>query len=251
MRIALLVVGALLVADAAFAACAGSWNLGAALPAILGLPLLAIGLFYEPMQALFATGAGRVLKWLLVGGYAAFFAVFAAASVCIASYSARPPQPGADAVIVLGCALRGREPSPALAARLDAALDYLAENPQAVAVVTGGRGADEEIAEAQAMAGYLASRGLDRGRILLEDRSASTQENLENAREILAQRFPAGARTVLVTSDYHLFRASLVAHRLGLRTETLGSPTSPCLLFNCYLRETVAIAGYLVLGRLG
>ena len=108
MRIALLVVGALLVADAAFAACAGSWNLGAALPAILGLPLLAIGLFYEPMQALFATGAGRVLKWLLVGGYAAFFAVFAAASVCIASYSARPPQPGADAVIVLGCALRGR-----------------------------------------------------------------------------------------------------------------------------------------------
>ena len=75
MRIALLVIGALLVADAAFAACAGSWNLGAALPAILGLPLLAIGLFYEPMQALFATGAGRVLKWLLVGGYAAFFAV--------------------------------------------------------------------------------------------------------------------------------------------------------------------------------
>ena len=131
MRIALLVIGALLVADAAFAACAGSWNLGAALPAILGLPLLAIGLFYEPMQALFATGAGRVLKWLLVGGYAAFFAVFAAASVCIASYSARPPQPGADAVIVLGCALRGREPSPALAARLDVALDYLAENPQA------------------------------------------------------------------------------------------------------------------------
>ena len=52
MRIALLVIGALLVADAAFAACAGSWNLGAALPAILGLPLLAIGLFYEPMQAL-------------------------------------------------------------------------------------------------------------------------------------------------------------------------------------------------------
>ena len=56
---------------------------------------------------------------------------------------------------------------------------------------------------------------------------------------------------MLVTSDYHLFRASLVARRLGLRTETLGSPTSPCLLFNCYLRETVAIAGYLVLGRLG
>ena len=101
------------------------------------------------------------------------------------------------------------------------------------------------------MAGYLARRGLDRGRILLEDRSASTQENLENAREILAQHFPAGARTVLVTSDYHLFRASLVARRLGLRAETLGSPTSPWLLFNCYLRETVAIAGYLVLGRLG
>ena len=158
---------------------------------------------------------------------------------------------GADAVIVLGCALRGREPSPALAARLDVALDYLAENPQAVVVVTGGRGADEEIAEAQAMAGYLARHGLDRGRILLEDRSASTQENLENAREILAQRFPAGARTVLVTSDYHLFSASLVARRLGLRAEPLGSPTSPCLLPNCYLRETVAIAGYLVLGRLG
>lgn len=251
MRALLIGVGLLLVADTAFAACIGNWNLGTVLPALLGLPLLLIGAFYEPARALFATPVGRWIKGLLFFGYGAFLTALVVVTACILHYSAQPPQPGADAVIVLGAGLRGEAPSPALAARLDAAQDYLAENPEAVVVVTGGQGPDEQIPEAHAMARYLTNHGVAAERILLEDRSASTQENLVNAREILDERFPGGARVVLVTSDYHLLRASLVARQVGLNVEPLGSATSPWLLPNCYLRETVAVTGYFVLGRLG
>ena len=100
------------------------------------------------------------------------------------------------------------------------------------------------------MARYLVERGLDEGRIRRESRSASTLENLQNARAILEAEGLRGARCVLVSSDYHLLRASLVAKKAGLKVETLGCKTNPWLVPNCYLRETVALLGYLVLGRL-
>ena len=64
-----------------------------------------------------------------------------------------------------------------LARRLDAALAYLEENPKAYVVVSGGQGAGEDISEAEAMRRYLAARGIEESRILMEDKSMSTLEN--------------------------------------------------------------------------
>ena len=250
MRALWIAVGALLLADALLAGTIGSWNLGAWLPALLGLPLLLFGLFYEPLRAFTAQGLGRALKILCAAGYVGLALCVGAASCCIARFSAQAPQSGADAVIVLGASLRGERPSPQLCDRLDAALLYLEENPRALVVVCGGQGADEVIPEAEAMARYLVERGLDEGRIRRESGSASTLENLQNARAILEAEGLAGARCVLVSSDYHLLRASLVARKAGLKVETLGCKTNPWLVPNCYLRETAALLGYLVLGRL-
>ena len=85
----------------------------------------------------------------------------------------------------------------------------------------------------------------------MEDKSASTQENLLFAKEILQREFAQEARLILVSSDYHLYRAQLVAKALGLDVETMGNPSIPYLIPNFYLREYVAVMGYRLLGRMG
>ena len=101
------------------------------------------------------------------------------------------------------------------------------------------------------MRAYLEARGIDSERIYEEDQSASTLENLQNAQEILKEFFPEEARILVVSSDYHLYRAKLVAQKLGLNVETMGRRSVVYLLPNFYLREYAAVMGYRLLGRLG
>lgn len=84
-----------------------------------------------------------------------------------------------NAIIVLGAGVNGSTPSLSMCNRLDAALDYLGANPDALAVVSGGQGEGEDITEAEAMADYLTAHGIDSARIVQEDRSRTTHENLE------------------------------------------------------------------------
>ena len=251
IRWVLLVLGLALVADSCFAALVCNMNLGVVLPAVIGLPLLLIGLFWSPAQVWFATAFGRVFKYILIGGYALFLASFAVVCGLIATRIADTPDPCADCVIVLGAAVRGSVPSATLAARLDCAYDYLAQNPSAKVIVTGGKGNGERVTEAQASADYLVKKGISVDRILQENTSTSTLENLINAREILQKQFPEGARIVLVSSDFHLYRARLVARSLGIEADTMGNRSLPWLVPNFYLREYVAVMGYALLGRLG
>ena len=251
MRWILIALGALLTLDTILVQTISNPNLGVYLPTIIGLPLLLIGLFWKPVSAFFATHAGKIIRWLLIGGYAAFAISFGIVAAKVAGYSAQKPEPGADAVIVLGAAVRGDVPSATLAARLDCALEYLKKSPETRAIVTGGQGDGENVTEASAMRAYLEARGIDSERIYEEDQSASTLENLQNAQEILKEFFPEEARILVVSSDYHLYRAKLVAQKLGLNVETMGSRSVVYLLPNFYLREYAAVMGYRLLGRLG
>lgn len=251
LRAVLIALGAVLVADTVLVAMAGNMNLGVVLPALIGLPLLIVGLFCAPALRFFATPAGRWVQGALIGGYALFAISFIIVAAHITGYLMTPPQPGADAVIVLGAAVRGRTPSLTLAARLDCAYDYLVQNPETRVIVTGGQGPGEDVTEASAMKEYLVQKGIAPQRIYEEGRSTSTLENLQNAREILNSEFDENPRLVLVSSDYHLYRAQLVARKLGMEVETLGSSSIPWLLPNFYLREYVAVLGYRFLGRLG
>lgn len=251
LRAVLIALGAVLIADTVLVAMAGNMNLGVVLPALIGLPLLVVGLFYAPALRFFATPAGRWVQGALIGGYALFAISFVVVAAQITGYLMTPPKPDADAVIVLGAAVRGRTPSLTLAARLDCAYDYLVQNPETRVIVTGGQGPGEDVTEASAMKEYLVQKGIAPQRIYEEGRSTSTLENLQNAREILNSEFDENPRLVLVSSDYHLYRAQLVARKLGMEVETLGSSSIPWLLPNFYLREYVAVLGYRFLGRLG
>ena len=153
-----------------------------------------------------------------------------------------------DAVIVLGAGVIGERVTTPLARRLDVAIAYFERNPNAYIVVCGGLGTAATITEAEAMARYLYARGVPRERILLEDASTSTLENLTFAQEILDEHFPEGFTAVVVSNDFHMFRAVNMARRVGMDVNHLGAPTPTRLLAENYLRETLAVVHFWVLG---
>jgi uncharacterized SAM-binding protein YcdF (DUF218 family) len=151
-----------------------------------------------------------------------------------------PPERGKCTVIILGCRVRGTRPSRMLRRRLRAAYTYLKKNPEAVCIVSGGQGADEEISEAAAMREYLLSLGLVESRIFCEDKSTSTRENLEfSLREI--RRLGLSETVTIATDGFHQYRAGVMARALGMRTYAISAVTEPRYAATYWVREWFAI----------
>lgn len=151
-----------------------------------------------------------------------------------------------DAVIVLGSGIQGESVPPSLKNRLNKAVEYSKKNPEAVIVVSGGQGKDEIIPEALAMERYLIQNGVDKDKIIKEDKSFSTYENFLFSEKKLKEHFPNGFTAAFATSDYHIFRASLVAKSMGFEVRHLGAKilwyTAPLN----YLREIPANIVYAI-----
>jgi uncharacterized SAM-binding protein YcdF (DUF218 family) len=160
-------------------------------------------------------------------------------------YGRLPVPRAADFVVVLGSGLRegGRVPPP-LASRLDRGQAVFralaARGSDPVLIVSGGKGGDEQVSEAEAMAGYLAARGFPADRLQREDRSASTRENLACSRVIM-DRLRPGPSCVIVTSNFHVFRAAMIARRLGVRGQVTGAHTARYYWPSATLREFAAV----------
>ncbi|WP_247739141.1 YdcF family protein [Bacillus sp. 165] len=146
------------------------------------------------------------------------------------------PTKESEHLIVLGAKLNGVEPSLALQARLDTALLYLQDHPAMKVIVSGGQGADEDIAEAYAMARYLEKAGIDSKQILLENQSTNTYENIKFS----IKKFKL-KDAVIVSNGFHLYRVKTIANRLGLEAETLAAPTPAIAKLKSYPREYIAI----------
>ena len=153
-------------------------------------------------------------------------------------------------IVVLGAKVDGTEPSVSLSDRIAAAYDYLTENPQVIAILSGGQGADEGISEAECMFRKLTAMGIDKDRLWLEDTSTSTWENLQNTLELIAYKTGTRPETIgLLSSEYHLFRASLFAKDCGV--EAIGIPAKTSwftLRINYFTREVAGVWHYMLLG---
>lgn len=148
-----------------------------------------------------------------------------------------------DAVIVLGCKVNGEEPSKMLKRRLDAAKIFLSENDDVICIVSGGKGDDEKISEAQAMKNYLVEKGIDASRIIMEDKSVNTYENLENSCKIL-EEMGIGKNIAIVTDGFHQYRAGYIAKKLEFKPSAVNAVTdfyNFTLTPTYYVREWMAI----------
>lgn len=149
-----------------------------------------------------------------------------------------------DAVLVLGAGVNGEKPSPILESRIDAAASYLKANPAVSAVLSGGKGSGENISEAQAMEDALTTRGISSDRLYLEEKSTTTAENFRYSKKLLKDKGidPKEKLVAVVTSDFHICRAELVAKQNGMQAEGVAAKTPHWWLsMNYYAREAFAL----------
>lgn len=161
-----------------------------------------------------------------------------------------PTQGQCDYVIVLGARVNGTVPSPSLQERLDTAYTYLTANPDAVCVVSGGRGDGELISEGACMFENLTARGIAADRILLEEQATSTAENLRFSLALIQEDAGTMPEAVgIISSEYHLYRAGKILKDLGVSPVSIPAKTQNKALFlNYYLREIPACWKYALMG---
>ncbi len=160
------------------------------------------------------------------------------------------PETDCQYVVVLGAGVHGDTPSLSLRNRLDAAYDYLSAHPEAVCIVSGGQGAGENISEALCMFRDLTEKGIDPGRIWMEERATSTEENLAFSLELIEARTGVRPTQVgIVSSEYHLYRAGLFAKAQGIQSVGIPAKTSwLSMRINYFLREIAGVWHYMIFG---
>lgn len=167
------------------------------------------------------------------------FLLFIIIEAVIIHGSLKPPMDGADYLIILGAKVNGTQPSLILKYRIEAGIEYLRQNPDTMVIASGGQGADEGISEAQCIQQELIQAGIEPERILLEERSTSTKENLLYSSEFLQKE---GVSVVVTTTDFHIFRAVQLAKKCGYTNVSSNSAKSVWWLIPTnYTREFFAI----------
>lgn len=215
--------------------------------------LAAILLFYEITRVLLPRFP-RSLKWLrrivtvcLVLG---ILVVGVTEGIIIHASFGNPQEP-VDYVVILGAKVRVTGPSASLWDRIYAAADYLEAHPDVIAIASGGQGEDEPMAEADAIRDELAMLGIDPDRVWVEDRATSTWENLHFALDLIEEKTGKRPETLgVLSSEYHLFRASLFAKECGVEFVGIPARTSRVSqMVNHFMREVAGVWHYLLLGE--
>ena len=141
--------------------------------------------------------------------------------------------------------VNGTKLSNSLKLRLERAKEYLDENPETIAVVSGGKGSGEEISEAEAMYEYLVSQGIDETHLIKEDRSTNTNENLKYSLALLEEKSnkkPGNLRIGIVTNGFHVFRGTSIGKKMGCRQiEGVPAKSNKFLQLNYLVRECLGI----------
>ena len=157
----------------------------------------------------------RMKKFILVALLA--FAILEC-SVIIFGSLAKPKK--SDCILVLGCSVYGETPSPFLTARLNQALKLYNDGFGDYIIVSGGKGSGEYISEAEAMKRFLIEQGVPKSKVIHEDQSFSTMQNIKNSKAIMEQRGFNSA--IIVSNKFHLLRAAYTAHRLNVKASFSG-----------------------------
>lgn len=156
------------------------------------------------------------------------------------------PEPDKDFLIILGCGLnKNGKPTPLLQGRIDRALEFdqyqrKTTGKQLTFITSGGQGPDEIVSESSAMKQYLMEHGIPESRIIEEDRSVNTHQNMLFSKEKIMAVNPEG-KIAFATTNYHVFRSGLHARRVKMKALGMGSPTKWYFWPNAAVREFVGL----------
>ena len=241
MKIFLLIAGAIsFIATIRSVILGGLFNNTAIFLGGITFVLWAYGYFFDSLKK---------KKWLTATIFGMLFVIFGF-SVFLSLYGRRSTATfDEDVVIVLGAGLVRGEIGRTLAHRLDTAVRYHRQNPDALIIVSGGLGYRANVTEAYVMFNYLVARGVPAQRVLLENAAYSTYSNMRYSRVIIDEHFDRVPSVVVITSRFHMFRSVAFARRAGMDAAAYpaGVPLLPVPFL--YLREVASVVKMWVIGR--
>lgn len=175
-------------------------------------------------------------------------ALMVALECCVISGMNAVPPTGMDYLVILGAKVEADgSPSRALQKRINAAAEYLLENPQTIAIASGGQGADEPMAEAICIWNGLVGKGIDSERIIMESGSTTTAENMAFSGNLMRE----GSSVGIVTNNFHVYRAVLLAKHAGIEgAHGLAAGYTGFTLPHYMLREGLCLIADKLLGNL-
>ena len=229
----------------------------------------------------YARNMERIPRWVPVSVVTTCIAgVVIMAALCIMVFmgAAASEERDLDYVIVLGARVKEHTVSNSLKKRLDKAIEYAEKNPETYLVLSGGKGPDEPVSEAQAMYQYLVYNGVRPSQLLLEEHSVSTVENLayskiiiDSHREVIRhqreernrltfQREPKGGYLIaadkpldvgVLTSNFHVYRACMIAKKWGFENVYgISAQSDPVLFIHLCVRECASIVKDRIMGNM-
>lgn len=176
-----------------------------------------------------------------------FFLIFWNFLIISLIYQLNQPKFNQDYIIVLGAGLiDGERVSPILASRINRGIAFyhqqFAKTRRApILLMSGGKGGDEKISEAEAMKNYALQQGIPPEDILLEATSTTTYENMLFSKKLMDRLTPAGYQVIFTSNNFHIFRGAMFADQVGLKADGIGAKTAKYYLPNAFLREFAAI----------
>lgn len=237
MKFILIILGIFLLLWYLAPLAAHIFNIGNAFGIAASVVLILLGVFFDKMP--------NVLRITVLVILCIALAAIVPLSVNMARFSNYKTNESAETVIVLGCKVNGSTPSKYLYDRCAAAAEYLEANPDAVAILSGGQGADEAISEAQCMENVLTEMGIDISRLYKEDKSTNTRENIEFSASVIKEN-RLSTDVVIVTNEFHEYRAKLICEDYGLDFHSKCSHSSVYTFLTFYTRELMGIVKELV-----
>ena len=201
--------------------------------------------------------SGSWLAYLLIGAESivytglAYLECLLIATIILAVRAARSvPSFDRDFILVLGCQINNDGTlTRLLQGRADRALEFAAmqkEHGKDITFVgSGGQGPNEVISEGEAIGNYLVSTGVAPERVLVENTSTDTVENFRNSVAVIRESgFEGEPKIAFSTTNYHVFRAGILARRQGLEAQGIGSSTKSYFWINAFIREFIATLYY-------
>lgn len=188
------------------------------------------------------------IKILGLAGIGSGLALFLVVEVLIVGAMLQKPEPGLDYVVVLGAQVKGSSPSQSLLYRIQEAAEYLKENPETKAILSGGKGTGEDISEAQCMKQELEKLGISGERLIEENRSTSTQENIAYSYELMEKECK---KVGIVTNDFHIYRGTAIAKKkMDCQVYGIPAKSNGFLQLNYMVREFFGIVKDKIRGNL-
>ncbi|MDP4179158.1 MAG: ElyC/SanA/YdcF family protein, partial [Bacillota bacterium] len=155
-----------------------------------------------------------------------------------------------DYIVVLGAGLWGKTPSQILQQRLDASIDIINKYPDVKVILSGGQGPGEDISEAESMKLYLVNKGISEDRLLLEQKSTSTLENLTFSSDLIRKTYNKNNfKITIVTSNFHMYRAQLISKRLGISSYGYSADIANYLKPTYFTREYFALVKSIIFDK--